>query len=55
MESSYFELDEAILSMDSTDEARDAKRLKATQSRLADRYFFTFIRPRLDEFPQPAA
>lgn len=55
MESSYFEMDEAILSMESTDEATEAKRLKAMQSRLADRYFFTFIRPRLDEFPQPAA
>ncbi len=55
MESSYFELDEAILAMESTDEAKEAKRLKATQSRLADRYFFTFIHPRLDEFPQPAS
>jgi len=54
MESFYFELDESILSMDSTDEAKEAKRLKASQSRLADSYFFTFIRPRFDEFPQLA-
>jgi hypothetical protein len=54
MENDYFEMNETIRSMESSDEAKEAKRLRARQDKLADAYFFKFIRPKLDRFPQIA-
>ena len=52
MENRYFEMDETILSMESAEERRDAERLRAKQGKLADAYFFKFIRPKLNRFQQ---
>ena len=54
MENDYFEMGETIKSLESSDEAKEAKRLRARQDKLADAYFFKFIRPKLNRFPQTA-
>lgn len=52
MESSYFEMDETIQALEDSNETYEASRLRARQSKLADAYFFRFIRPKLSRFQQ---
>ena len=52
MENRYLEMDEAISSLESSDEVSEVKRLRARQGRLADAYFFKFIRPQLNRCHQ---
>ena len=55
MESSYFEMGETIRSLEESNELHEATRLRIKQSKLADAYFFKFIRPKLGRFQQLAA
>ena len=54
MENRYQEMDEAISSLESSDEISEVNRLRARQGKLADAYFFKFIRPQLQRFQQAA-
>ena len=52
MEKSYFEMDEAIMALEDSNETYEASRLRARQRKLADAYFFKFVRPKLSRFRQ---